>query len=75
MSQETSNTIAVQVINVPAAPVAVVLDEGATVGDAIEKAGLSAQGMTVRSGGSEVRLDAPATNGGKIYLARQIKGN
>lgn len=74
-TDENTNTIAAQVIVVPGTPQAVVLEQGATVRNALVEADVDPSGLTVRLNGASATLDTPVPNGARIVLSRQIKGN
>lgn len=74
MSTE-ANVLSVTVTQVPGRSQAVLVNDGATVGDALSEAGLSADGMQIRLGGQAVSTDRPVEAGDHIVLSRQIKGN
>lgn len=71
-----NNTLTIKVGVVPGAINEFVMEEGATVGQALELAGLTATGYDVRMDGVSVQLDATILSTSKvIVLVKQIKGN
>lgn len=48
---------------------------GGTVADALELAGLSADGYTIRYNGTDVSASTVVEESGTILLVKQIKGN
>ena len=66
---------AITVMVVPGRAVPVLLDDGATVADALNAAGVDATGMQVRLGGEAASLEAAVEHGDRVILTRQIKGN
>ena len=71
----TEATLPVSVTQVPGRRVPVLVEEGATVADAIRAAGVSSEGMQVRLAGEQVDTDRTVEAGDQVVLSRQIKGN
>lgn len=67
--------IIVKVGKMPGVLTEVALGAGATVANALEAAGLSADGMDIRVSGNTATLETALTNGSIVILAAKIKGN
>lgn len=73
MSAEATTPVTVTVV--PGRSQAVLVAEGATVGEALRAADVSAEGMQIRVSGRTVTTDQEVQGGDQIVLSRQIKGN
>lgn len=65
----------IKVATIPGRPVEVVIEEGTTVAQAIELAGLDATGRDIRVDGNETTLEVSAYGATIITLGKKIKGN
>lgn len=74
MSEATSQIAAVVAV-VPGSAQSVLLDEGATVRDALNQTDFSTENMQIRVDGEPANLDTPVVSGARIILSRQVKGN
>jgi sulfur carrier protein ThiS len=64
----------VTVSQIPGRSVNVTLNDGQTVADAIEAAGLDGTGLVAALNGLPTELDALVTEGSRVVLTRPIKG-
>jgi len=53
----------------------IAVDDNATIANALEAVGLSADGFEIRLNGSEASLNSSVPDGAKIFLVKKIKGN
>lgn len=68
--------ISVQVIKIPNIIKTVMLDEGASVVDALNAAGLAQEGNeAIKVNGADADLSTTVSTGDKVYLAKGAKGN
>lgn len=68
--------IDIKVVVVPGAVKEVVLEDGATVADALTAAGYSADGYTINlDGHSDASLDTVLSDGQRIAISKNAKGN
>ncbi len=76
MSTQTATaTVSVNVVKVPGAYRPVVLDEGATVADALSALDIDPAGYAIRVGADEGNPSTVLTEGSTVILTRQVKGN
>jgi sulfur carrier protein ThiS len=66
---------AVTVTVVPGSTKAILVNENATVADALDTADVPSAGFQVRRNGEAVSLDATVEHGDRLVLTRQVKGN
>jgi sulfur carrier protein ThiS len=66
--------INVTVSQIPGRSITVTLNDGPTVGEAIEAAGLDGTGLVAALNGLPTELDAPVADGARVVLTRPIKG-
>lgn len=71
----TITEIAVTVTVVPGSTKAVLVDENATVGAALQAADINPAGFQVRCNGEAVSLEDAVEAGDRLVLTRQVKGN
>ncbi len=67
--------INVKVGKLPGRLVDVALEDGATVGDALEQAGLDSSGYEIRVGTLTKNANDRVANGDTVLLVKMIKGN
>ena len=68
--------ITAKVVQIPGAVTEVMLEDGATVSDALTAANITVQsGYAVKVDGSDVDNSTPLTDGARIIVAKSAKGN
>lgn len=68
--------VTVKVVRVPGAVTEVVLNDGATVADALSAAGTSlGDGEAVTINGATAGNDTPVSEGARVVIAKGAKGN
>lgn len=71
-----SEVIEVKVVRVPGAVKDVMLNDGATVADALSAAGITLEsGEAAKVNGSDVDSTTTLSNGDRVILAKAAKGN
>lgn len=68
--------ITAKVVKVPGAQVEVVLEDGATVQDALDAAGKTVdEGQTVQVNGTQASTSTEISDGARVVIAKGAKGN
>ena len=67
--------ITVKVIELPGAVREVALEDGATVGNALSVAGVSAEGYPIKVDSSEATVDTVLTDNARVIVSKSAKGN
>jgi hypothetical protein len=68
-------SITVKVVQVPGAVKELELENGSTVGTALEVASISTDGRSIQLNGAATTTDAALSDGDKVIVAKGAKGN
>lgn len=71
----TQTTLTVNVVRVPGPHRPVMLEDGATVADALNVLEIDPAGWAIRVGGEEGHVGTTLSDGATVILTRQVKGN